>query len=193
MKKSKLPKTVRTIAAIANLIRAEFKTPCDKRKVDWWRHHTIPPFPSPGENNAYNVKECFDWVKKNIKQAQPKPAKASQLELLHRRGDEAHAQRKITAAEREIWEFEHERDLHITKDMAFQKLCAVVSKLKLFILEAIEKRAVAERREKLRSLGISEDLVTQFFVWDNETEKKLMNGIALRCQQESVEDETVNI
>lgn len=188
--KPKLPKTVRTNDGIAALINSHFGIPCDKMKINNWqmRWKSGPPFPRAGIHNTYNVKECFAWIEGNdIK------GKASTEPDLFDKAENARLNQKITAAEREQFEFDKDKGLYILRDAAYQTTVAALTLLKQFVREEIEKRAVIDRREKLKALGVKDELAMEFFVWDKAREISVIDAIEKRCQQESEKKGTLEI
>lgn len=187
------PKHCRTLDAIAKLIRDEFNFNCDKQKIKNWQTRKTPAFPQrKGDNNEFDVAECFEWVRKNVSAADKKPTD-SKLEKLERKAEIAHAESKITSANREQFKLEKEMDLYIYKDVAFQKTVGALMKLKQFVREEIERRIPMERREKLRALGVTDEISAHFFAWDLRRQIELIDAVELRCEKEAEENETITI
>ena len=187
------PKFCRTLDAIAKLVRDEFGFNCDKQKIKNWQTRRTPSFPPrKGDQNEFDVAECFEWVRKNVTAADKKPSNPK-LEKLLDKAEMSHAESKITSAKREQFKLEKEMDLYIYKDVAFQKTVGALMKLKQFVREEIERRIPMERREKLRALGVSEEIAAQFFAWDLRRQIELIDAVELRCEKEAEEDETIAI
>lgn len=189
-KKVKYPKTVRTLDGIAANIRAKFNIACDKMKIKNWqtRWKSGPPFPNKGQNNEFEVADCFAWVERNIVKG-----KASLEPELFERAQSASDQRKVIAMEREQFEFDRDKGLYILRDIAFQTTVAALTLLKNFVREEIEKRAIVDRREKLKAMGFKDELATEFFVWDKQREIALIDAIEKRCEQEAEGKHAISI
>lgn len=189
-RKPKLPKTIRTLAGIAALIRGHFTIACDRMKINNWqtRWKSGTPFPRQGENNEFNVKDCFAWVEKNVIKG-----KANTEPDLFDRSEEARYQQKITAAEREQFEFDRDKGLYILRDVAYQTTVAALTLLKSFVRDELEKRAVIDRREKLKAIGVKDETAIEFFVWDKEREIQLIDAIEKRCEQEAEGKHAISI
>lgn len=183
-------KTVRTFDGIAALIRAKFGISCDRMKIKNWqtRWKSSEPFPRQGHNNEFVIADCFAWVEKNIIKG-----KSSLEPDLFEKAQSASDQKKILALEREQFEFDRDRGLYILKDVAYQTTVAALTLFKAFVREEIEKRAVVERREKLKAMGVKDELATEFFVWDKQCEIEVIDAIEKRCQQEAEGKNAISI
>lgn len=160
-------------------------------KVNYWqkRWKSGEPFPVQGQNNEFDIKECFAWVQKNLHILKKE---GTQPDLFNE-SEEARYSQKIIAAKREQFEFDKEQGLYVLRDEAYQKIVAALTRFKLFVREEIEKRSIVERREKLKALGVSDDSITQFFVWDKEREIGVMDAIETRCEQEANGEDAITI
>ena len=84
---SRLPKRVRTLRVLAELVRHHFKIPCDRMKLKNWQTRRDPPFPSPGANNEYEVKGCLEWVGKYVAAAKAAKHRTSNIEQPTSKGE----------------------------------------------------------------------------------------------------------
>jgi hypothetical protein len=168
----RLPKRVRTGKALAKLIRERFGIPCDKMKINNWQNRRTPPFPSPGENNEYEVQPCLEWVQKNVKAAKRVDAGARQptrggacaprdvetdpekvdLELLDRRAEIARLNNRIVEEEAARFDLEKKKGRHIERDAAEHTTRSVARTLAKFFQQEIETTGPAQRREMLKTL-----------------------------------------
>lgn len=178
------------MVGLANLVRYHFKISVDKMKINYWIKHwrAGEPLPPPGANNEFNVKISFAWIEKNIIKG-----KASLEPSLIEKAEDARSQQRIIALERDQFEFDRDKGLYILKEVAYQTTVAALTLLKSFAREEIEKRAVVERREKLKAMGIKDELAMEFFVWDKAREVVLIDAIEKRCQQEAEGKNAISI
>lgn len=184
-RKPKLPKCVRTLAGIANLIREHFKMPCDKMRIKNWQTRHTPPFPYPKENNEFDVAECFKWVEALQKRKGAKGQLVTMdmnLESLDVRAAEAHAKKKITSAEREQFEFEKEKGEWIKRDIAEQTICAAMREYHKFVRQEVEFNNPIRRKEKLVELGASPELLAKFFEYDVAASIATLDRIEKKCE-----------
>lgn len=189
-KKPKQPKSVRTLDGIAAHIRAKFGIACDRMKIKNWqtRWKSGSPFPNKGQNNEFDIAECFAWVEKNIIKG-----KANTEPDLFEKSESARYQQKITAAEREQFEFDKEKGLYILRDVAFQTTVAALTLLKSFVREEIEKHLVIGEREHLKTLGATDEIATAFFVWSKAKKISVIDAIEKRCEQEAEGKHAISI
>lgn len=182
---AELPKTIRTGPAIAKLIREHFGLNCDRSTISGWQSRHTPPFPRPDDNNAYNVAECFVWVEllqKRKGQGLKGPID-TQMELLDREAASARQRQKITAAEREAFNFEIEKGLYIKRDESEFTIRASMKSYHLFVKQEIEVNNPQLRKEKLIELGASPELIAKFFEYDATASISTVDKIEKRCEQ----------
>jgi hypothetical protein len=192
-RKPKLPKTVRTLAAIASLIRDHFKMSCDKMKIKNWQTRVAPPFPYARVNNEFDVQECFEWVKRFKARKGETSQTDLNLESLDIRADEARSRKHIIEAEDKQFDFDLKKGKYIDRDKAYQNYVAGLQKLFLFFRLEAEKRYVESRREKLREIGVDENKLSEFFVWDKQKQIELIDAVAQRCDEEAKSEDAITI
>lgn len=157
----KRPRTIYIsgLTDLASAIEAEFKILCTKQLIQSWRKHN-PPFPSPHASMGYDRELCFQWVRDN-KGSIAGTSEADLAKLLT-------AKQRIenARANREEWKFKQEQGLYLERMIANRTIAALVKEFHSFTQKEIEKYGPDTRRDKLKIMGVSEEIVALFFEWD---------------------------
>lgn len=181
-KKPKLPTHVRTLAAIAALIRDHFKMSCDKMKIKNWQTRITPPFPYARENNEFDVQECFAWVKRFKARKGEVSQTDLNLESLDIRAAEAHANKKITAAERDRFELDKIKGEYVQRDVVETTIRTAMKSYHAFVKQEIEINNPMSRKTILQELGASPEIIAQFLERDLKASIATIDRIEKRCE-----------
>ena len=186
-KSPRIPKSVRTLSMLADMIRHKFKIPCDKSTIKAWQKREVP-FPSPlGENNTYIIKDCFAWVERYALKTNGKAADG-ELDLF-KQSEVARMTMKITQAEREKLDLEKEKGLYVERSIAEQSMITAARAYHRLVRQEVEINSPSTRKEKLRELGASDEIMAKFHEWDIEQSRAVIDRIETRCANEGFDNE----
>ena len=180
-----VPGKVRTAGALAKLIAKEFGFGCGGSTISRWKR-LEPPFPLPDDSSLYDKEECFEWVRKNVRKARvaQELGNASQTDAEKVISRDVSIAR-IKAAEARMAERKDkiQEGSLVEKDSVRQLLNATLQTYHAFIRSELEVSATDARVERLKVLGVGEQVLAAFFAYDMQLARDVVDRIELKCEE----------
>lgn len=164
----------------AEAIAREFSVSCNRQMLRLWRTLN-PPFPLPRVSQGkdqWNQSEIFAWFEENKDSA----LSSKDVNSLREKAM-AEARMKIRQDKLEELRFKKEKGTLIDRKQAEFSITTAMRQQHAFTRTEFESNLPELRRAKLQQLGIAEQLISVFVVFDIELGRSAIDRIEKRHQE----------
>lgn len=168
---------------IAQWVEKNFHVNCTKSTVQFWKS-LDPPFPASDEANRYDTGEVGEWMTDYLE----KKGKLVNGELklsMDAKQLEAKQRREIRKDKWDEMDFRKAQGLLIDRNKADITTKTALRMYHNFARTELERNLTDQRREKLKALGMSAEIIAEFYAWDVELARETVNNLETKCQEES--------
>lgn len=170
---------------LAKAIEAEFKIPCNRQTIHYWKK--LPPpknFPPANEGNCYDWDVVCRWMDNHLAEQGKGDGSPNQL-LLDQKAFEAKSRTTIRKDKWDEMDFKKAQGLLIDRVKADITTKTALRLYHGFVRTELERNLTDRRREKLVALGVTPEQVAAFFEFDIELARSIVDLIETKCEEES--------